>query len=328
MFQQIYKNPDIFTIPIPLPNNPLKNLNCYILKTPSENLVIDTGFNQPECLEALVSGLKSLDIDMNRTTLFLSHLHSDHVGLVNHIVEKKTKVLISSVDYDYLSQTYTGNNWAWMEEKFYREGLSKELILLQRKVNPARSYAPEYLFKAQTVSDNDIICIGPYQLRCIWTPGHTPGHMCLYMDKEKILFSGDHILFDITPNITMWRGVDDSLANYLKSLKKVKTLDISLALPAHRKNDMDVYERIKQIEKHHERRILQTLSIIQNEPGLNGCQIGARMTWSMRGKNWDEFPIQQKWFAIGETISHLDYLINQMKIQRHEEKEIIYYTPI
>lgn len=326
MFRQIHKNPDIYTIPVVLPNNPLKNLNCYVVKTPEENLVIDTGFNQPECLSALSEGLKELDIDMNRTTLFLTHLHSDHIGLTNHIATEQTHIVIGSVDYDYLKTQHDENFWPWMEEKFYREGLSRDLIELQRKVNPARAYAPEYLFDAETVSDNDILSIGNYTFRCLWTPGHTPGHTCLYMEKEKILFCGDHILFDITPNITMWRGIEDSLGNYLESLKKIKSLDISLALPAHRKNDMDVYERIRQIEEHHDRRIHQTLSIIREEPCLNACQIGARMTWSMRGKNWEEFPIQQKWFAIGETISHLDYLLKRGLITRHDEKEIIYYS--
>lgn len=328
MVEHIYTKPDIYKISVPLPNNPLKVLNSYILKTPAENLVIDTGFNQPECLSALTEGLKELDIDMNHTTLFLTHLHSDHVGLVNHIVTDKTRVFMSYVDYSYLTRTYVGDNWSWMEEKFYREGLSKDLILLQREVNPARSYAPEYLFKVQSIYDNEIFTIGDYTFRCIWTPGHTPGHTCLFMEQEKILFSGDHILFDITPNITMWRDVEDSLGNYLESLKKIHSLDISLTLPAHRKNDMDVYERIEQIKEHHDRRINQTLSIIQEEPGLNACEIGARMTWSMRGKNWNEFPIQQKWFAIGETISHLDYLIKRDRIVRHEEKSIIYYTAV
>lgn len=326
MFRQIHENPDIYTVPVVLPNNPLKNLNCYIIKTPKENLVIDTGFNQPECLAALTEGLKELEIDMDCSTLFLTHLHSDHTGLTNHIATPKTRILISDVDYNYLKTQHDENFWPWMEEKFYREGLSRDLIKLQRTVNPARAYAPEYLFDACTVSDKDTFQIGDYTLRCLWTPGHTPGHTCLYMEKEKILFCGDHILFDITPNITMWRGVEDSLGNYLESLKKIKALDIRLALPAHRKNDMDVYERIRQIEEHHARRIHQTLSIVREEPGLNACQIGARMTWSMRGKNWDEFPIQQKWFAIGETISHLDYLMKRGLIARHEEKEIIYYT--
>ena len=144
MFEQIHSNPDIYKVPVVLPNNPLKNLNCYIIKTPSENLVIDTGFNQPECLEALTGGLKALDIDMDRTTLFLTHLHSDHIGLVNHIATGQTKILMSRTDYDYLSRDVDGDNWRWMEHKFFREGLSEDLIERQRAVNPARQYAPEY----------------------------------------------------------------------------------------------------------------------------------------------------------------------------------------
>ena len=326
MVEIVHKNPDIYKIPVFLPNNPLKILNSYVIKTPSANLVIDTGFNQPECLEALTEGLRELDIDMDKTTLFLTHLHSDHVGLTNDIATGNTRILINEIDYDYMKNERNSDYRPWMEEKFYHEGLSWDMIELQRKVSPARAYAPKYLFRAETVKDGDTFKIGDYRFRCIWTPGHTPGHTCLYMEDYHILFAGDHILFDITPNITMWRGVEDSLGNYLESLKKIESMDIDVTLPGHRNNDMDLHERIHQIQAHHDRRIQQTLSIIQETPGLNACQIGAKMTWSMRGKNWDEFPIQQKWFAIGETISHLDYLIKRNKITRHEENGSTYYT--
>lgn len=326
MYEKIHSNPDIYKIPVVLPNNPLKILNSYVIKTPEGNLVMDTGFRQPECLEALTTGLKDLEIDMDKTTLFLSHLHSDHVGLTNDIITAKTRVLMNSHDYNYLKNEHHNDFWPWMEEKFYHEGLDWESIELQRKVSPARAYAPKYLFRAELINDGDTFSVGNYTFRCIWTPGHTPGHTCLYMEEYGILFSGDHILFDITPNITMWRQVEDSLGDYLESLNKIKSLNIKATFPGHRNNDMDVFERISQIEVHHDRRIHQTLSIIKEEPGLNACQIGARMTWSMRGKNWDEFPIQQKWFAIGETISHLDYLIKRGKITRHTDKEIYYYT--
>lgn len=328
MFEQIYTNPDIYKIPVFLPNNPLKILNSYVVKTDKETLVIDTGFRQPECYEALTQGLKELAVDMDHATLFLTHLHSDHVGLTNDIITEHTRVLMNVHDYNYLKNEHQGDFWPWMEEKFYHEGLSKDLIELQRKVSPARAYAPQYLFRAQTIQDMETFSIGDYMFRCLWTPGHTPGHTCLYMEDLQILFSGDHILFDITPNITMWRNVTDSLGDYLDSLDKIEKININLCLPGHRNNDMDVYERIRQIKEHHANRIAQTLSIIRNEPGLNACEIGARMTWAMRGKNWDEFPIQQKWFAIGETISHLDYLIQRGKICRHTDQEIYYYTPI
>ena len=106
MFEQIHSNPNIYKIPVFLPNNPLKILNSYVIKTPQGNLVMDTGFRQPECLEALTQGLNELEIDMDHTTLFLSHLHSDHVGLTNDIITDKTRVLISEYDYNYLKNEH------------------------------------------------------------------------------------------------------------------------------------------------------------------------------------------------------------------------------
>lgn len=328
MVTQIHSNPDIFKIDVFLPNSPLKNLNCYVVPTPEETLIIDTGFNRPECLQALREGLEELKVDLTRSVLFLTHLHSDHVGLTEYLAEAGARVLMSRVDYDYLYIREYHNGWSWMEDRFEREGLPHELVELQRSVNPAHAFAPTKLFKADTLADGERLTIGPLTFRCVLTPGHTPGHMCLYMEQEKILFCGDHILFNISPNITMWQYVKDSLGNYRDSLRKVRALDIKLALPAHRQNDMDVYERIDQLQRHHDIRLNQMISIIQADPGLNACQIGARMSWSMRGKNWDEFPIQQKWFAIGETIAHLDYLVLRGTILRRETREgIHYYLP-
>ena len=45
--------PDLFRIEIPLPNSPLKYLNSYVIRSPERNLVIDTGLNRKECLEAM-----------------------------------------------------------------------------------------------------------------------------------------------------------------------------------------------------------------------------------------------------------------------------------
>ena len=325
--EKIYNNPDIYKIDVILPNNPLRNLNCYVVKTESGTLMIDTGFNQPECLAALSSGMETLEIDMDSTTLFLTHLHGDHVGLVNDIATDKTRVIMSRVDYEYLKGNFESDNWDWMEKKFIKEGLDEEVIRYQREVNPARVYGPKYLFRAETVEDGDTFTVGKYTFRCLYTPGHTPGHMCLYMEDEGIIFLGDYVLFDITPNITMWRNVEDSLGNYLESLKRIEKLDIKTALPAHRKNEMNVFDRIEQIKKHHDIRLKQVVEILKKEPGLNACTLGSRMTWSMRGKNWEEFPIQQKWFAIGETIAHLDYLMARGLVTKVEtENACSYYA--
>lgn len=327
MYPKLYSDPDIYKIDIPLPDNPLKNLNCYVIKTADKNLIIDTGFNRPECLQALENGLSALHIDKNKTELFLTHLHSDHIGLASHIMKENAPIYMSTIDYDYFLDSILGNNWESTEQAYYREGFPKEHITVLRDSNPARSYAPDGTFEAITVNDGDTIQVGNYTFQCILTPGHTPGHMCLYFERDKLLFTGDHILFDITPNITSWHGVHDPLSSYMESLKKIRKMEIKTALPAHRKNDMDIYERIDEILHHHRIRLEDIINIVSDYPELTACQIASKMKWSMRGKNWNDFPISQRWFAVGETIAHVEYLMARDVLKQNTNKEGIYtYT--
>ena len=188
-------------------------------------------------------------------------------------------------------------------EGFPEEGL-KEIVT----TNPARRYMPEKIFHAQYISDGTEIEVGSTKFVCIQTNGHTPGHFSLYLPKEEIMFLGDHILYDITPNITAWMGVEDSLGDYLKNLEKMKQYPMKMALPGHRGASKDVLERIEEIKVHHEIRLDSTIRIVGEHPGYHADQIAAELKWSMRGKSWNEFPMEQKWFAVGETIAHLDYL--------------------
>ena len=72
--------PNIFKVEIPLPNNPLRSLNSYIIKSENRNLIIDTGFNIKECKDALMKGIEETKIDLKKTDLLVTHLHSDHAG--------------------------------------------------------------------------------------------------------------------------------------------------------------------------------------------------------------------------------------------------------
>ena len=44
--------------------------------------------------------------------------------------------------------------------------------------------------------------VGDYTLEMISVPGHTPGNAMFWAEKQGVMFTGDHILFDISPNIT------------------------------------------------------------------------------------------------------------------------------
>lgn len=317
MVEQIYHNPDLYRIDIPLPNNPLRNLNCYVIKTPEENLIIDTGFNMPECLAAMRDGLAELSIDLEKTKLFLTHLHSDHTGLASVLMPEGSTIYMSRIDYAMFKDSLIGSFWVKRDEAFSQEGFPIESLRNLQHTNPARAFAPAGMFEATTFEDGFTFSVGSYHFTCVLTPGHTPGHTCLYLPEKKLMFLGDHVLFDITPNITSWPEVRDSLSDYIDSLQKIRSFDMETALPAHRGNgQLTVYERIDQILRHHTARLQNTLDILAAHPGENAYEIGSHMTWKMRGKNWEEFPIQQKWFAVGETVAHLDYLLNRGKIRK------------
>ena len=103
MIQQVYSHPDIYRIRVDLPDNPLQYLNAYVIKGPSGNLVIDTGFNRPECKRALGQGLQELGIRLQSdTALFITHLHADHSGLVGLFAAAGCPVYMHPVDYQYL----------------------------------------------------------------------------------------------------------------------------------------------------------------------------------------------------------------------------------
>ena len=69
-----------------------------------------------------------------------------------------------------------------------------------------------------------------------------------------------------------------------------------------------IKERVKALREHHERRIAEALRIVTENPGLTPYEIAGRMQWKIRSRSWEEFPLAQKFFAVGETVAHLDYL--------------------
>lgn len=128
------------------------------------------------------------------------------------------------------------------------------------------------------MEDGDAIPLGETEIRTICTPGHTPGHMMLYLPKRQLLFSGDHILFDITPNIGVWGDLDHSLADYISSLEKTRTLQVKRCFPAHRETEGDVYRRIDALVDHHGWRLNEIFEAVNAHPSATAYEIAGCIT--------------------------------------------------
>lgn len=210
---------------------------------------------------------------------------------------------------------------------YSREGFPADHLALQRKCNQGNIYAPVPGFPSISVDDGQELYVDGYVLRAVCTPGHTPGHMVLYLPKEQLLFSGDHILFDITPNIITWPEVPHTLSDYVASLQKIKKLPIQAAFPAHREAGKDVYHRIDELIEHHGRRLDEIYQTVRTHPGSTAYETAGLIQWSMRGLPWAEFPPSQRWFAMGETLAHLAYLTDSCQLLQKSECGITRYYP-
>jgi glyoxylase-like metal-dependent hydrolase (beta-lactamase superfamily II) len=318
MYKQILR--DLYQIEIPLPRNPLKALNSYVIKGEGHFLIIDTGMNRQECLSEMYTGLEGLNVDLKKTDFFITHLHADHLGLTAKLATETSKVYFSQVEASRVNDiSAKEKEWEKIAEVYLSNGFPADELKISAASHPGRRFGLKQHLDFCTVREGDRIEIGDYSFKCIETPGHSPGHMCLYEANKKILVAGDHILFDITPNITYWVNMENPLKQYLSSLDKVHTLDVDLVLPGHRRIMNDHRGRIMELKEHHQDRLKEVLLALEHG-GKTAFEVAPYITWDIECKSWELFPAQQKWFAFGETLAHLLYLEQEMMV-RKEMKE-------
>ncbi len=314
--------PGIYRTQVPLPGNPLKAINSYVIKGRDRSLVIDTGMNREVCLSAFMGGLNELGIELSKVDFFITHLHADHIGLVARIAPAESIVYFNEPDSRVINSEshWEGNRTYAALHGFPTDERDRALAR-----HPGRIYHARGKVNFHAVHDGDKIEIGDYSFQCVATPGHTTGHTCLYDPGKRIFISGDHILTDITPNISLWADDEDPLADYLNSLDKVSKLDVAVVVPGHRDPFTNCQERIAELKQHHKERLEEVLSILGKNGGLDIFSTASRMTWDMDYKSWSDFPPQQKWFAFGEAAAHLKYLEGKGLIKREDRgNEVIF----
>lgn len=307
--------PNLFKMEIPLPGNPLKTLNSYVVMGKTRHLIIDTGFNRPECLEAMTSSLKHLNVSLAQCDFFLTHMHADHTGLVSTLAAESSRIYCSRTDGRFLDPSHFSEHWQRMSRLLFSHGFPPEELKLAIAKHPANQYSIKKALELTFINDGDVLEINGYSFTCIFTPGHTPGHVCLYEPTQQVLISGDHILDDITPNITLWPKMNDSLFTYLRNLEKTSRLAVKLVLPGHRRLIHNLQDRIEELKQHHRRRLQVILDILKNKT-LTSYQTASQMPWDLSYSSFEQFPAAQKYFATGEAASHLEYLYQSGVIRK------------
>lgn len=159
----------------------------------------------------------------------------------------------------------------------------------------------------------ELLDLAGRKLRAVWTPGHTPGHVCLHLEERHPaglagngwLFSGDHLLPEISPHIGLYEDPDDTavtdpLGDYLASLERIGRLGVAEVLPAHQHAFTDAGGRVRELLDHHEERLSGLLALLATP--LTPWQLAERMEWN---RPWEQIPHGSRSIAVSEAESHL-----------------------
>ena len=158
MVEEVYKN--IYRIEVPLPGNPLKELNSYFIRGTDSDLLIDTGFRREACRTALEEGLAFLGSDPARRDVLVTHLHSDHSGLADLFVGRGRTIWMSAEDLFLFRKFHEDTKPEFQYQRFPQEGFSAEMLREVYATNPAMTERmPRVDERLRPVRDGDRITI-------------------------------------------------------------------------------------------------------------------------------------------------------------------------
>jgi glyoxylase-like metal-dependent hydrolase (beta-lactamase superfamily II) len=317
--------PGLYQLKVPIPNNPIGYVLPYLFETHGGYTLIDPGWNADESVESLKRQLGELGLsfkDLKR--VIATHIHPDHYGMAGRIREEAgCEVVLHEREKDMVRTRYmnpgplldTMGDWLTMH------GIPKEERHdLQYSSMPARRFV-EATEPDLTLTDGECLKMGKLELRVIWTPGHSPGHICFYEERQQLMFTGDHILPTISPNVSLHpQSEDDPLGDYLRSIKKLRGLPTRQVLPAHEYSFDDLEGRLDELEHHHALRLQEMVDAIKGGAD-NAYAIARHVTWAT-GK-FDDFNPWMRRAAVGETLSHLRYLANEDRLTTWEEAGLV-----
>lgn len=323
--------PGIYQMKIPIPNNPLGYTNTYLVQGGDERLLIDAGWDDKEALQSLSAQLAEIGVDIRDITkIIVTHAHFDHYGLAGKVKQlSMAKIALHYLDKNLLAPVHTNANelLSQNEHWFYTNGVpTAELPATRFAFAPMRRFS-SIIPPDITLRDREIISVGPFRLQVVWTPGHSPGHICLYEPTHKILFAGDHILPVITPNISLQpQSNSNPLGDFLNSLNKVKQLDVNLVLPAHENLFEDLNMRADEIHLHHKLRNTEILEAIGTKP-KTAYQISTLITWmpEFGGINFQNLGPSDKRMAVSETLAHLMAMRINGRVVQVSKDDMIHY---
>jgi len=301
--------PGVWSVPVTIPDNPLRYTLCYLLLADAGAVVVDPGWETDQGWADLQRGFRAAGLSADRVTgVVVTHVHPDHHGLSQRLSQASGAwIAMHSAELPYLpsriGETIGGADGfrAWL----VRSGVPGEAEIFGaddgESLGLFRMAEPDVL-----LGDGDDLDLPGRRIRVVWTPGHTPGHICLHDGDYDLLLTGDHLLPRISPNVGLTPVTEDSpLTSYLESLRAMRRYAAAEALPAHEYRFRGIAERSDALIEHHEARAREVLDIVAAAGQPTIWEVTQNLTWS---RPWDQITGYMRRAALAEAEAHVEYL--------------------
>ncbi|MHB8191264.1 MAG: MBL fold metallo-hydrolase [Ferrimicrobium sp.] len=324
-------SPGVHRIPLALPGDALRAVNCYLITDGNEVTLIDPGQSIPLAYRQLETALASKDIALADVThLLVTHVHRDHYT-------QAIRLRQSFGARVWLGQDEAASLLLARDPETRSLGAQLELLricganaLVDRLLRELGSLGLDrYLYEDpdEWLHDGMRLSVAGRSLGVIATPGHTRGHMVFSDVESGIVFTGDHILPHITPSIGFEPATSPlPLHSYLQSLRRIRDTPDARLLPAHGPVAPSVHARIDELLNHHRDRLDRTLKQVLS--GRSSVwEVASGLHWTRRERTLDELDPFNQLLAVLETKAHLDVLVLQDLLIMLQNDGVAQFTP-
>lgn len=311
--------PGLFWLRMPLPFS-LDHINLWLAQDGDGWTIIDTGVATAEAKSIWRRIIAKHGKPVKRT--IITHLHPDHAGLAGWFNRKYgAQVWMSRTDYLMcrMLAADTGRDAPKEAIDFYRAaGFDDEMLAAYEErfggFGMMISRMPDGF---RRIRGGDVISIDGEDWQAVVGRGHAPEHICLYHAGKKILIAGDQVLPRISSNVSVFPTEPDAdpLGEWLESCRDLQTAipDDVLVCPAHNEPFYGLHTRLQNLIDTHNS-ALDRLEAFCKTPRR------AIDVYPILFRRRVDKTIHINMMAVGESIAHLNYLLQAGRVQREQDK--------
>ena len=268
--------------------------NVFLVHDGGEGALIDSGFSDDESYSKRSAYLKERS-DIAVKYIIITHHHYDHASGAHRLREATGAQIVVHRDEEALllsPESETGDMEIPEDQKEAREQAKRWRAEAAKAVPDLR------------VGDGDVLRVGALRLRCVHAPGHTAGHLCLFLEEERALFAGDNVLGVGTAAIAPPPHGD--MAEYVRSLRKMQALEADVLYPGHGPVVKEPHRKLQELIDHRQQREDQIVGLLAQ---------GKDSVTSLVKAIYPELDKRLVWMATGQVLSHLHKLQTEGKLR-------------